>query len=172
MRLRLPWSDRHRPAVPAEVRARLRLDRGERVLAGASLAGGGHAVATDRALLLPTGDDWLRLPWHRVTQAHWDADAQVLEVEEAGSAPGHRLRLAEPSLLPETARERVTASILVSEHVRLVGRAGVRIVARRRHDSSEAAWQLVFDRGVDPGDPVIRAQAEHALEVLRAQTGV
>lgn len=154
------------------------LERGERVLVAAQLVGGGAAAATERALVtLGPGDaeDGVRrLAWHRVAEAGWDDERATLLVEEVGAGPAgprtQRLRLAAPSLLPEAVRERVTASIVVSSHVPLRGRAGVRVVARRRPDAEELDWQLLFDPGLDPADPGVRARAEQALEQVRRQT--
>lgn len=165
------WTFWRREAPPAQLRAML--ERRERLLTVAGLVDGGYAAASDRALLLAGAHIERRVPWQRVAAASWDEDAQVLTVEEVrGGAPAllHRLQLSGASLLPETVRERVTASIVVTEHVPLVGKAGVRIVARRSADG-DLAWQLLFDRGADPADPDVRARAERALEDLRRSTG-
>lgn len=138
--------------------------KGERVLAVA-----GDTVATNAALYLPGADGTTRLPWERIEQAAWREG--VLVVREAGGAR-HAVRLADPGLVPEAVRERVTAAIVVSTHVRLPG-GGVRIVGRRPPaGNGEPRWAFVFDRGLDPADPGLRAQAEQALEEIRRQTGL
>jgi hypothetical protein len=157
------------------VRAALPLARGERILAHAVALGGEPVVATDRALLRSDGTgtgepQWIRMPWHDIEAATWDDDAQALQLT-VGSRPVV-LRLDQPRLLPETVRERVTASIVVSQHVRLAGRRGVRVVARRVFGTDDVVWQLAFDSGVDPGDPLLRSAAERALQDVRAQTGL
>jgi hypothetical protein len=166
------------PDLPAEVA----LQRGERVLARATTRESGLLLATDRALLLP-GDrgEHRRLPWHAVAHVVWEDDSAALVVDELAESSGgngqselrtlrHRLGLAEPGFLPETVRERVMASIVVSEHIRLVGRRGVRIVARRIPGEAEPLWQLVFDAELDPTDPGLRQRAHEAVEQLRRQT--
>lgn len=172
-----------RSGLPDDLRDQLTLERGERILVAALLTGGGHAVATDRALLIAApGGGVRRLPWHLLTSATWDADTGTISVEEVGDQeddPGarrHHLRPAGASLLPETVRERVTSSIVVSRHVPLVGQAGVRIVGRRHpgpptpRETAILSWQLLFDPGVDPADGAVRARAEQALEELRRST--
>ncbi|MEV5751831.1 hypothetical protein AB0L00_28780 [Actinoallomurus sp. NPDC052308] len=140
------------------------LQRGERVLAV-----GGETVASDAALYLPGTDEVTRLPWERVEQATWQDG--VLAVREVGGRR-HTVPLTEPGSVPETVRERVTATVVVSTHVKLPG-GGVRIVGRRppRADG-EVRWSFVFDRGLDPADPGLLAQAEQALEEIRRQTGL
>lgn len=175
---------RRRNGLPDTVRSALSLARGERVLTASPLAPpapggtigsiGLWAVATERALHLPTGQgEWHVLPWQAIARAHWDADESVLHVEEVsgeGPAAAHAVPLAVPSLLPETVRERVTASIVVSRHVRLSPAGGVRIVARRVPGGGEPQWQLTHDPGLDPDDPQIRVRTSAALDELRRQT--
>lgn len=161
---------RFRP--PAEVRARA---AGERVLAWLAV-GSSSLVATETALLLPTGvadDD--RVPWDRVVRVSWEPD--VLEVtaqERAGGRPVVlRVRFeGDPSPLPEVVRERVTSSIVVQHHVELVGERGARLIARRVPGATDLRWSVVFDAGLDPSDPDLRRRADEALAGLRASLGV
>ncbi len=138
--------------------------RGERVLAV-----GGDTVATRSALYLPGPDGTVRLPWERVEQAGWHDG--VLVVRDTGGTR-HTVRLARPGSIPETVRERITATIVVSTHVRLPG-GGVRVVGRRPLSGDGAVrWSFVFDPGLNADDPGLRAQAEQALEEIRRQTGL
>jgi hypothetical protein len=142
----------------------LALEKGERVLAV-----GGRTVATDTALHFPGGGGFTRLPWERVEQAAWKDG--LLVVREVGGVR-HAVRLADPGAVPETVRERVTATVVVSTHVKLPG-GGVRIAARRpAKGSGELRWTFVFDTGLDPADPGLLAEAEQALEEIRRQTGL
>jgi hypothetical protein len=159
-----------RSRLPAAVRAALEFEPGERVLTHAATADGGHVVVTDRALHLPGGT---RLPWHRVEHARWEETDLVVTGTDRSS---HRATVPEPGLLPEAVKERVTWSIVASRHVRLGDRGGVRLIARRvpagdgrEHDLH---WDLVFDDGLDPDDPGLRALAEQALEDVRRSLGV
>lgn len=159
-----------RGAVPAEVRTGLRLEPGERALAYATTRDGAHVVATERALHLPGGQ---HVGWDRIDHATWrDGWLHVREVAVRGEQPReHHLRLTEPRALPDAVRERVTATIVVNRHARLVGGHGVRVVGRRRPGSDSIGWTLAFDPGLDPDDPGLRAMAEQALDDVRRQTG-
>ena len=112
-----------RAAPPRAARARrgqrVKLHRRERhngevVLASGTLVGGEPVLATPLALYVPSRD--LTLPWERVAAATWD-DPE-LRVVTTGVRQTHALTLDDAGLLPEVIRERVQASILVSEHVR------------------------------------------------------
>ncbi|GAA0929714.1 hypothetical protein [Nonomuraea longicatena] len=151
--------------LPADVRKALATEPGERVLAFAS-SGEGYLVATNLALYLPDG---VRVPYEEVDRASWDESG--LKVALIAGAE-HRVPVTEPRRVPETLRERVNATIVVNKHVMLPGRGGVRLVARRRPGGEVKEWTLVFDEGLDPDDPGVRAQAEQALEGLRRSMGV
>lgn len=157
--------------LPAAVRVELSLQRGERVLAHAATRGGSYTVVTGDALYLPTADaGFLRLPWERIEHAQWKDG--WLHIREAGGDGLHHVGLAEPGAVPGAVQERVTATIVVSQYGALPGGGGVRIVGRRGHDGGEPRWTFVFDAGLDPADPGLRAQAEQLLEDLRRQTGL
>jgi hypothetical protein len=85
--------------------------------------------------------------------------------------------LEEPGRVPEAVRERVTASIVVSERVDLgLGEdAGdgpaARITGRRPPQGGELRWVVTFDHGADPDDPALRAAADRELARIRAWYG-
>ncbi|KAB8195873.1 hypothetical protein FH608_010280 [Nonomuraea phyllanthi] len=152
--------------LPADVRKALPTERGERVLTFAAGADSGYVVATNLALYLTDGT---RLPYEEIDRASWDEDGvKVLTTDGLW----HAAKVTEPRLVPETVRERVNSTIVVNKHVKLPGRGGVRLVARRRPGGEVLGWTLVFDDGLDPEDPGLRAQAEQALEGLRRSMGV
>ena len=161
-----------RTRPPVEVGA------GERLLAWAPVADGGWAAGTRDALYLPAS----RVPWEQVQAADWNRDAGRLRVSEVGSwgepRPQHVLTIPDSAAkdadrLLQLVRERVTASVLVSRHVPVTGRRGVRIVARRAPSGrSDVRWLYEYDEGVDPDDPFVRAAAETALEAARADVGL
>jgi hypothetical protein len=162
-----------RRGLPEDVRTALRLERGEHVLAHATDTAGRSVVATDLGLHLqtPTGG-FRRLGWEAIDQVSWDQDAATLHVREADGGAAQAIPMREPGMLPETVRERVNSTIVISEHVRLAGNRGVRLVARRSPRGGAVRWEMLFDRGIDPEDPSTRALAESALDHLRRQTGV
>jgi hypothetical protein len=157
--------------LPAAVRDALSLRRGERVLAHATTRGGSYTVVTADALYLPTPEaGFARLPWERVEHAQWKDG--WLHIREVGGGGEHHVGLAEPGAVPGAVQERVTATIVVSQYGALPGGGGVRIVGRRGRDEGEPRWTFVFDAGLDPSDPGLRAPAEQVLEDLRRQTGL
>ncbi len=179
--LRLP---RRRARLSREVHNALPLNPGERVLAWGLDTLGRAVVATDLALLLPRGAGsagdaglgdgaWDPMPWHRILRARWDRETQGFVLEavdgDTGQSVIREVFLDEESTLPETVRERVTSTIALTRHVRLLGRDGVRIVARRLPGEVEPEWQLVFDPALDPADPELRARAEAALDGVRRE---
>lgn len=160
---------RFRP--PTDVRARV---PGEQVLAWLPSAGS-SLVATHRALLLPEGTDPERLPWDRVLHASWDARSLRITAQALDGGRPVDLRLPVPAdhgSLPEVVRERVKASIVVQHHVELHGEQGARLVARRTPGDTVLRWSVVFDPGLDPADPALRARADEELARLRASLGV
>jgi hypothetical protein len=152
--------------LPTDVRKSLAMLPGERVLTFGSAADDGYVVATDLALFLADGT---RVPYETIDRASWDEEGLSLLTIDGQS---RRASVPEPRLLPETVRERVNATIVVNKHVNLPGRGGVRLVARRRPSGEMVGWTLVFDDGLDPDDPGLRALAEQALEGLRRSMGV
>ena len=151
---------------------------GERLLAWAPLADGAWVAGTRDALYLPGG----RVPWEQVQTADWDRDENRLRVREVGTwgepRPQHAVTLHESAApdadrLLQLVRERVTASVLVSRHVPVTGRRGVRVVARRAPSGrSQVQWLYEYDEGVDPADPFARAAAETALAAAKGDVGV
>lgn len=158
-----------RRRLPAAVLAVV-LPPGERRTAWALTVDGEPVVATDRALLLPAGG---RLEWSQVERAVWKPpQLTVTEVAEVdGGGAHHRLALADEGDLPAVLRTRVTASVAWSTHERLSPSGGVRVVGRRVAGEDLLRWQLVYDVGTDPDDPLVRAQAEALLEGARRSLG-
>ena len=163
--------------LPGTAIAMLGIPPGERVVAwgagpGADVTQSHFAAATDRALYLQaTGE---RLAWDRITKASWDEPMlDLVVVDEAGQASRLvRARLDDSRDLPAAVHDRVTASVLVSERVDLGGGAKALMVARRASDDDEVRWTVVFDAGLDPGDPDLQAEATAALARLRDSLGI
>jgi hypothetical protein len=156
--------------TPAEVKARV---AGERVLAWAA-SGASTVVATDDALWLPPGPGPERVPWDLVLKVSWEpAGFELVSQERPGArADTRQVPVADLGTLPGVIKERVNASIVVARQVALDGERGARIVARRTPGSTELRWSVVFDPGLDPRDPELRAAADEALAALRGSLGV
>jgi hypothetical protein len=171
----------------------MQMARGERVLAASRAADGSYLLATDRALhhappvaepgrasrggiAAATESESLgrwRLPYEDILRAEWDDETGALRVWEPSLPAGQtEIPLPSPGALPETVRERVTATVVVSQHVPLRGRQGVWLSARRAPGAAAVHWTALFDAGLDPSDPGLRALAAAALEDLRHTTGV
>jgi hypothetical protein len=181
-RLTRRWlEERRRRTVPAEVRARAALRRGERVLAAAAADGDtwllgtqDHLVVVDRA-----GDDVRQVPWEQVLRAHWDRDTDRLTVVEVGRyglpQPVHELTITdpgEPTSLLQLVRERVTASVVLQRRVYVDGRRGLVVVARRPPNGGALTWAYDLDPGVDPADPAVAAAAERGLRAAAEELGL
>jgi hypothetical protein len=154
-----------RPGVP--------VGPGERVLAWAH-ADDGRVVAGTRDAFYVDGT---RVPWEQVEAADWDLETSVLRVSEVGSwgqpRPEHALTITEPGRLLELVRERVTSTVVLQRHVPVLGRRGLRVIARRAPSGDRAVtWIFEYDAGIDPDDPEVRAVAQAALAQAREEVGL
>jgi hypothetical protein len=162
--------------LPAGVKERARLARGERVLASAAAGDDTWLIGTRDALLVVGPDDSLRVPWERVEAADWDRDTERLRVSEVGvfgrPRPVHRFTLAEPGQLLPMVRERVTASVVLQRRVPISSRLGVLVIARRPpRGDGEITWACEYDEGVDPDDPTVRLVVDEALAAAQGEVG-
>ncbi len=159
----LPNWSRKSPGDAVEVQP------GERILASATTPSGAGVAVTRDALYLPQRNgESHRISWERVETAGWDSP--VLEVLEIGASAPHRVLLEDEGRVPEAVRERVTASIVVSERVVLVvgdQPAGARITGRRVSGNDQLHWTVLFDAGIDPSDPTMRVAADRELARMR-----
>lgn len=163
---------RPRGSVPPEAR-RVQVGRGEKVLAGAMTGTGEVVVGTRLALYLP-GAPVRRIPWEQVHRADWSPDDQRFRVSEVGDwgedRPVHEWTIAEPGLLLELVRERVTATVVLQRHVAVQGGRGFFVVARRPASGRGGlAWLVEFEEGLDPAAPGLAQEVEQALARARAE---
>lgn len=142
------------------------LERGERVLVTAQ-GPHGRVVATDRRLVWPAGS----ISWHEIERASWDGDDDVLNVVPVAAAERQRLyrvSVTKPGRLVDVVREQVIRSVVVSRHVPLDERRGVRVTGRRTADGS-LVWQAVLDAGVDVDAPGMRPRVDAAVAAVRSE---
>lgn len=169
------------PRVPTDLRERLGIPSGERVLAwgsgpmtdpGGSPPSRGYLAATDAAFYAE--GPGVRVTWDRISRASWeDPLLEVVLEDESGSISGRlRLDVDQSHDLPAAIHDRVTASVVVSEMVDLGHGAKARMAARRANDHADIRWTVVFDAGVDPNDPDLQARARAALADLRDALGI
>ena len=155
---------------------------GERTLAVAPVHSSAEdsrvVIASDRGLYLPnvggftTPDSYMRLAWTEIDRVLWEEPILTIQARGDEAARTWRIDLADPMRLPEVVRERVMASIVVTEHIPLHDNGGVRIVGRRDHPGAAIDWSFSFDAGLDPHDGELRRAAEAALVELRNVLGV
>jgi hypothetical protein len=163
---------RRNPATPPTVPG-LDLAPGERILATGETASG-TLVATTHRLVIPVDDGVRAIGWEDVECATWDGEADqlvVLETAPLGARPRqHRLHLREasPTVL-DVLREQVTASVVVSRHIPLVGAKGIRVSGRRRTGAGGLVWRVAVDPGIDVGDLAVRAAVDEAIARVRAE---
>lgn len=160
--------------LPGTVVAMLGIPPGERIVAWGASGGTDAtqstvAVATDRALYLQEAGE--RLPWEQIAKATWDEPLLEVTVSDGGPARLLRVRLQDSRDLPAAVHDRVTASVVVSERLELGGDAKATAVARRGGDDV-IRWTVVFDAGLDPSDPALRAAADAELARLRDSLGI
>jgi hypothetical protein len=146
------------PELPAGFTGTLQAD--EDVITMGELVGGGHLVLTRLGLWVPEGAESRRIGWHLVSKALWDRSALVVTeavttgtVDEAvllADLPPRRFALAQPGMVPDVVRERVTSSIRSSQRCELPG-GGAWFVQRRVPGMDGVVLQVRADRGTAPG---------------------
>lgn len=146
------------------------LEPGERVLATAA-ADDGTLVITSRRLVAPGGDTTEGKPWHLVDTGRWDPDESVLSVTWVDGSPAGRWHLTAPGGVPDAFHERVNASVLLVEHVRLDRARRARVVLRKDLTSDAVVAQTIVARGCDPDDAELVAMTEQVAARLAEQVG-
>lgn len=152
--------------VPAEVD----LERGERVLATAS-ADDATVVITSRRLVVPGGGLHEGKPWHLVDGGRWDPEESVLRVRWVDGSPPGRWHLTTPGGVPDAFHERVNASVLLVEEVRIDPARRARVVLRKNLTTDRVVAQTIVARGCDPDDPQLVAVTEEVAARLAEQVG-
>ena len=151
---------------------------GERVLAATTAQDGTVLAGTrDAFYARSAGGEVVRVPWEQVEAATWDAETDTFRLTEVGTwgqpRREHVAVLDEPGRLLELVRERVTASVVLQRHVKVDGRRGLRVIARRApRGDRPVEWVYEYDEGVDPTDPRVADAAREALELARRDVGM
>ncbi|HYN29740.1 MAG TPA: hypothetical protein VES95_07715 [Dermatophilaceae bacterium] len=179
--MRLRWTGVRRPAVAAEVRAAVPRRPGEQLLAwsvdedtGATVVVGSHRLYA----VSPAGEDGaapglvLDRPWHLVDGGSWDAERSSLAVTWVDGTPPVRWAMEDPRPLLQAFRERVQASVVLSQAIDLDQRRSARVVIRADLATGALTAQTLLGRGVRAGDPGVMEQTEAALARLREQVGL
>jgi len=165
-----------RAELPATVRRGLALPAGDRVLALAvDATTGHHLVASTYAVSVVTGEGALALrrAWMLVDAGTWEPETAMLTLTWAdGARPVQWCLRDQRSLLPETVRERVQASVVLSTRLALGDRRSGRVAVRQDLATRELSTQAILGRGVRADDPDVAAQVRFALADLRDQVGL
>jgi hypothetical protein len=161
--------------VPDEAREALTLGRAERLLSWArDESTGATVVASNHRLyaVRPGGEVVLDRPWHLVDAGTWSHDAFLLTVRWVDRQRPAQWVFTEPTLLPETLRERVQASVVLAERVDLGDRRTARAVIRQDLATGDLVEQVVLGRGVRADDPGVGERTGAALAYLKEQVGL
>ena len=166
--------NRRRAPLPDTARSAVPLGPGERVLAWArDDRTGSHVVATTHHLAL-VGDDgvlaWCR-PWHEVEAGTWQGDESLLTVTWVDHGPPSRWEVTEPSMIQQTLRERVQASVVLAGEFRTAARRTVRVVIRQDLATGAIVEQVIAGKGTRLDDPEVAAEAAAHLARLRSEIG-
>ncbi len=161
--------------IPPEAKAVLAARSGEHVLAAAHDDLADLTVVAGRFgvyAVQPGGEVVLERPWHLVDGGSWDHETFTLTVTWVDGTPATRWVLRETGAFPETFRERVQASVVLTDTVTLGGRRSARVVLRHDLATGEVLGQTLLGRGVRASDPGVVEQTEAALDRLREQVGL
>ena len=168
---RAPQAELH-PAIAAA----LELAKGERVLAFAVDDNTGmYVVATTYALVVVTSsaERSLRRRWLSVDAGAWEPETATLTVTWAdGKRAGQWSFRDQQTLFPETVRERVQASVVLSTRLNLGDRRSGRVAIRQDFATRELIAQTILGRYARSDDPEVQAHVQAALAHLKDQVGL
>ena len=75
-------------------------------------------------------------------------------------------------MLQQALRERIQASVVLSDEFRTESRRTVRVVIRQDFATGELLEQVIPGKGADPNDPAVAAEAARRLATLRSEVGL
>ena len=162
-----------RTPLPDDVRSRLDLARGERVLAAGRLTDGWAVATTADLAVVPTEGEPVRRAWTDVATARLDPEGRAVTVTWVDGATPTVLRLADDGAgrLPAVLRQCVDSSVVHSERVLLADRTAVQVVLRR--DANRRLFtQVIGPGGVDLDDPATAAAVDAAELRVREAAGL
>lgn len=170
----MAWSLRRGERLPEAARQGVGLGPGERVLSWSRVTGSGTVVvATNHGLYAvgEAGEPQLARRWHEVDAGSWSAELGQLTVTWVDGSKPAQWVLGSSTLVPETLRERVQASVVLHQRVDLGPRRSARAVIRQDLATGDLLEQVVLGRGVRADDPEVTARTQEALAYLREQVG-
>jgi hypothetical protein len=147
------------------------LAKGERVMAETkSIDDKLTLIATQVALHI----DERAIRWDQVLTAKWEEPNLVLSVQMDPSSRAEQLSigLEKARRFLEVVRDRVTSSVVMTERRSLPVGAVATFTARRRSDTGEVIWSVIFDGNPDLTNPELMEQAQQVLTDLRGSLGI
>jgi hypothetical protein len=170
-----------RAELPPAITAAVPLAKRERVLAfGIDDDTGGYVLATTFALVVvssnaetATPERIVRRRWLFVDAGSWEPETATLTVTWTdGGRAGQWSFRDQPTLLPETLRERVQASVVLATRLNLGDRRTGRVAIRQDFETRELIAQTILGRHTRADDPEVQANVAAALAHLRDQVGL
>jgi len=110
--------------------------------------------------------------WHMVDTGTWDDVTGLLTVNWVDKAPATTWELTEPGTFPQVLRERVQATVVLSDEVDLGPKRTAKVVVRKDLANGALMGQTILGRGVRSTDPGVREETRAALDRLREQVGL
>jgi len=166
--------------VAPAVEKALELDKGERVLAFAvDDHTGAYVLATTYALAVVRSDPvastaelMVRRRWLSVDAGAWEPETATLTVTWAdGGRAGQWSFRDQTTLLPETLRERVQSSVVLSTRLTLGDRRTGVVALRQDFATRALVAQTILGPYTREDDPEVQAHVQAALAHLRDQVG-
>ena len=139
-----------------------------------AVAPGLQAVGAEAARAGATAvERTLRRPWFFVDAGVWQPETATLTVTWTdGRHAGQWSFRDQPTRLPETLRERVQASVVISTRLTLGDRRTGRVAIRQDFETRELIPQTLLGRYTRADDPEVQAHVQAALTHLRDQVGL
>lgn len=120
-----------------------------------------------------TAERTLRRRWLSVDAGAWEPETATLTVTWAdGRRAGQWSFRDQSTLLPETLRERVQASVVLSTRLALGDRRAGRVAIRQDFATRELVAQTILGRNTRADDPEVQAHVQAALAHLKDQVGL
>ena len=162
------------PRLPADLAAGLGLLPKERVIAATrDDTGTWVVVGTARLYAVPPTGEVLARPWHLVDNGKWDHDNYTLTVTFVDGARPQQWVFREAAQVLPAFRERVQASVVISEAVDLGSKSRkARVVIRKNLADGSLHDQTILGQGVRLSDPGVSEAVNATRAHLREQVGL
>ena len=162
------------PVLPKAIQERVEIPKGDQALAAAQARDGRWLIGT-RGRLFIVATQVRELGWDQIEDASWNGESGVLSIRLLAPfgepIEAIRFELEDSARLLQLVRERISASIIVQWRAEISPGLGFRVLGRRNPVGGPLAWMTVFDEGVDPESPQVKAAVEEALRVAQHELG-